>query len=784
MFKSYLKIAWRNIWRNKAFSITNLSGLTIGMTCTMLILLWVQDELNWDKFHPDHQNIYQLMVNRDFNGEVNTDKSVPFPLAEELKRNFPQVKNATTDNYGSDIILKYNETIIKRKALNVSQEYNDVFQWKVVKGSAARALANPEDIILTASTARSLFGDADPLGKVVRIDNHSDYTVSAVVEDVPSNSSIQFNALLPFNPSSDFVKQASSDWVNCFSQTFIKLQPGTDVTALNKQISVLANSRGEKKNFVYFLHPMDKWRLYSDFKHGVNTGGMISYVKLFTVIAIIILLIACVNFMNLSTAKSEKRAKEVGIRKTLGSERKQLLLQFYSESMIFSFIAFLLSVGAVFLLLPLFNSMINKELHLDILDPLFLLLAFILIVVTGLVAGSYPALYLSSFNPVKVLKGTFLAGKNASIPRKVLVILQFSISVLLISSTILVYQQIQHVKGRDLGYNPNNLISIPSSDNANKNAEVIRNELIQTGLVSAVTRTSSPVTDIWNYTPAPNWKGKPQNADLIMSAMRSDIDFGKTVGASMIQGRDFMNTPGDTSVMLLNKEAVSIMQLKEPIGMEMQYGNRKYTVVGITDNIVMTSPYAPVKPMMVLLDRRGSAFFLVRLKDGVQPQQALSHIETIFKKYNPQYPFDFSFVDQQFNQKFVTEDLIGKLTNLFAGLAIFICCMGLSGLTAFTIEKRFKEIGIRKVLGASIRQLLFLISKEFLYLVLLAALISIPVTWWLLHNWLESYEYRVTISIWLFAWSCAGVLLLTMVIVWLNSLRAALANPVNSLRSE
>src|SRR6476661_8251552 len=649
MFKSYLKIAWRNIWRNKAFSITNLSGLTIGMTCTMLILLWVQDELNWDKFHPDHQNIYQLLVNRDFNGEVNTDKSVPFPLAGQLKRNFPQVKNATTDNYGSDIILKYNETIIKRRALNVSQEYNDVFQWKVVKGSAARSLANPEDIILTASTARSLFGDADPLGKVVRVDNHSDYTVSAVVENVPSNSSIQFNALLPFNPSSDF----------------IKLQPGTDVTALNKQISVLANSRGEKKNFVYFLHPMDKWRLYSDFKNGINTGGMISYVKLFTIIAIIILLIACVNFMNLSTAKSEKRAKEVGIRKTLGSERKQLLLQFYSESMIFSFIAFLLSVAAVFLLLPLFNSMINKQLHLDILDPLFLLLAFILIVVTGLVAGSYPALYLSSFNPVKVLKGTFLAGRNASIPRKVLVVLQFSISVLLISSTILVYQQIQHVKGRDLGYNPNNLISIPSSDDANQNAEVIRNELIQTGLVSAITRTSSPVTEIWNYTPAPNWKGKPQNADLIMSAMRSDIDFGKTVGARMIQGRDFMNTPGDTSVMLLNKEAVSIMQLKDPIGMEMQYGNRKYTVVGITDNIVMTSPYAPVKPMMVLLDRRGSAFFLVRLKDGVQPQQALSHIETIFKKYNPQYPFDFSFVDQQFNQKFVTEDLIGKLTNLF-----------------------------------------------------------------------------------------------------------------------
>src|SRR6476469_1495772 len=575
-------------------------------------------------------------------------------------------------------------------------------------------------------------------------------------------------------------------WQNSSWDVYIQPNPGTNMSLLEKNITELKyqHDPDDKKISSYFAFPMNKWRLYSDFKNGKNTGGMIEYVKLFTIIALIILLIACVNFMNLSTARSEKRAKEVGIRKTLGSAKRQLILQFFFESMILAFIALILSVVIVYLLLPSFNTLVDKHLSLDLTQPIFWWGAVAIILITGIVAGSYPALYLSSFNPVKVLKGTFLAGKNAAIPRKVLVVLQFSISVLLISSTILVYQQIQHVKGRDLGYNPNNLISIPSSDDANQNAEVIRNELIQTGLISAVTRTSSPVTDIWNYTPAPNWKGKPQNADLIMSAMRSDIDFGKTVGARMIQGRDFMNSPGDTSAILLNKEAVSIMQLKDPIGMEMQYGNRKYTVVGITDNIVMTSPYAPVKPMMVLLDRRGSAFFLVRLKDGVQPQQALSHIETIFKKYNPQYPFDFSFVDQQFNQKFVTEDLIGKLTNLFAGLAIFICCLGLSGLTAFTIEKRFKEIGIRKVLGASIRQLLFLISKEFLYLVLLAALISIPVTWWLLHNWLESYEYRVNISIWLFAGSCAGVLLLTMVIVWLNSLMAALGNPVHSFTSE
>jgi putative ABC transport system permease protein len=443
-----------------------------------------------------------------------------------------------------------------------------------------------------------------------------------------------------------------------------------------------------------------------------------------------------------------------------------------------------LSVLAVYLLLPAFNSLVNKQLSLHVVNPLFLGVAFVMILFTGLIAGSYPALYLSSFNPIKVLKGTFLAGRSAALPRKVLVVLQFGISVLLISSTILVYQQIQHVKNRDLGYNPDNLISIPSSPDANRNAEVIRNELMQSNLVASLTRTSSPVTEIWNYTPAPDWKGKPQNSDLIMTAMRSDADFGKTIGTKLLQGRDFMNVPGDSTAMLLNKAAVEVMQLKDPIGVQMRYGPGTYTVIGVTENVVMSSPYAPVMPMMVMLDKQRGGFFLLRLKNGVKPQTALAKIENIFKKYNPEYPFDYSFVDQQFNQKFVTEDLIGRLTNIFAGLAIFICCLGLSGLTSFTIEKRFKEIGIRKVLGASVQQVLYLVSKEFLFLVLLAALISIPVTWWLLNNWLQGYEYRVNISIWLFVGSCAGVLLLTLIVVWLNSLRAALANPADSLRTE
>ncbi|RYF79704.1 MAG: FtsX-like permease family protein, partial [Chitinophagaceae bacterium] len=434
----------------------------------------------------------------------------------------------------------------------------------------------------------------------IKLDNQDLKTVGGVVQDPPASSSFQFGYVSTFNPSSDFVQQASSDWQNCFTQTFVEVQPGTDIDALNKKITAFANSKLDKVKFEYFLFPMDKWRLYGDFKNGVNTGGMISYVKLFTIIAVIILLIACVNFMNLSTAKSEKRAKEVGIRKTLGSERKQLVVQFYSESLIFSLGSFLFSILTVYALLPLFNTMVAKELSLHLFDPKFLALGITMILLTGLLAGSYPALYLSSFNPIRVLKGSFLPGRSAALPRKVLVVFQFGISVLLISSTILIYQQIQHVKNRDLGYNPDNLLAIPSSADANKNVDVIRNELLQTNLVASLTRTSSPVTELWNFTPAPDWKGKPSDANIIMTAMRTDAGFATTVGARLLKGRDFTNQPVDSNAMMLNRAAVEIMQLKDPIGMQMRYGSRTYNVIGVTDNVVMGSPYAAVQPMMML----------------------------------------------------------------------------------------------------------------------------------------------------------------------------------------
>ena len=785
MFRSYLKIAWRNIWKNKTFSATNLLGLSIGMTCTMLILLWVQDELSWDKFHPNHKSVYHVMVNRNFNGEITTDVSSPFPLAAALKQAFPEVKSSSLDNFGGEQVLKYNETIVKRRGYSVHGDYLNVFQWTFVKGNAAIALNRPDNIVLTTSTAKALFGSEEAIGKVVKLNNENLKTVTGVVQDPPSNSTVQFSFIMPFNPNDGYVREASNDWVNAFTQCFVELAPGTNIAALNKKISQFANKRtgGDSKSD-YFLHPMEKWRLYSDFRNGINTGGMISYVRLFSIIAIIILLIACVNFMNLSTAKSEKRAKEVGIRKTLGSAKKQLILQFYSEALIFSLLSFVMAITAVLVLLPFFNALVDKELSFPLANRGFWIMAVVMITLTGFIAGSYPALYLSSFNPIKVLKGTFLPGRRAAVPRKVLVVLQFGVSVLLISSTILVYQQVQHVKNRDIGYNTNNLLSIPSSADANRNADVIKNELLQANLVSSITRTFSPITEIWNFTPAPEWKGKPQNTNMIMAATRADAGFVNTIGARLLKGRDFTTAPVDSSAMILNKAAVNLMQLKDPIGTEMRYGNRNFTVIGVTEDVVMTSPYAPVLPMMVFPDRRGGNYFVMRLKEGVKPQAALPKVEAVFKKYNPEYPFEYRFVDQEFNRKFVTEDLISRLSKIFAGLAIFICCLGLSGLASFTIERRFKEIGIRKVLGASVQQLLYLISKEFLLLVMLSVLISIPVTWWLLNNWLQNYEYRIDISIWLFIGSCTSVLLLTLVIVWLNAARAATANPAKSLRTE
>ena len=783
MIQNYLKIAWRNLVRNRGFSLINILGLTIGMTCSILIFIWVKDELGYNKFHANYKELYQVMAHRDFNNQVFTDESMVLPLAKALESSAPQVKNATVITHDYSAILEYRNTKLKKYGHTVSEHFFNVFSWKFLRGSAS-SLQDPSSMALTQSAARSLFGNVDPINKIVRINNDRNATITAVLADPPSNSTLQFDFIVPFNYSDPSVQRSMNEWTSSSWQVFVQVVPGTGINVLNDNINKIKKSKQEDKYSTYFAFPMNKWRLYSDWKDGKNIGGMIEYVRLFSIIAIVILLIACINFMNLSTARSEKRAKEVGIRKTLGSAKKQLVIQFFSETIILALVAFMFSIVAVFLLLPSFNLLVDKKLNLPVTQIYFWIAAVIIIFFTGIVAGSYPALFLSSFNPVKVLKGTFAAGKKAILPRRILVVGQFAISILLISATIIVYQQIQFIKNRHIGYNPDNLIMMPNSPDIAKNFTVIKQELLKTGIISSVTRTSSPITSIWWRDASPDYKGKPENAETIVTSMTADVDFTKTMGIKIIEGTDFSGSPSDSTSMILNKAAVTAMSLKNPVGMQMRKGRKNFTVIGITDNVIMESPFKPVDPMVMYFNPKNSSTVSVRLKEKVTPQKALALLESVFKKYNPAFPFEYQFVDQEFGKKFLSEERISKITNIFAALAIFICCLGVAGLAAFTIQKRIREIGIRKVLGASFQQLLLLISTEFLRLVAIAFIIAVPLTWWFMDNWLEKFDFKVSISIWLFAVVGIIILLLTLFIVGLNTMRAVMANPVKSLRTE
>ena len=650
MFRNYFKIAWRNLFRNKGFSATNLLGLTIGITCTILISLWVQDELTYDKFHSNYGSIYKLYANRDFNNQVFTDQNMVLPLASTIEKSIPQVENAVVTTHRQPHILKYGDKKLKKEGYTVSEHFFRMFSWKFINGSPSTALPDAYAIVLTQSTAKSLFGNADPINKIIKVDNEYDAKVTAIVEDVPGNSTFQFDFINSFNYAGDYLSRAMTNWQNSSWTVFLQAKPGADLKAIEKNINDIKyqHDPDDKKISTYFTFPMNRWRLQSEFKDGKNVGGMIEYVRLFSIIAMIILLIACVNFMNLSTARSEKRAREVGVRKTLGSGKRQLIFQFFSESIILTFIAFVLSIIAVFLLLPLFNELVDKDLSLDISQPLFWGAALALILFTGFVAGSYPALYLSSFNPVKVLKGTFMPGKKAVLPRHILVVGQFAISILLISATIIIYQQIQHIKNRDIGYDPNNLIMIPATQDTQNTFSAIEDELMKTGMVSAVNRSFSPITDIWWRAQAPDWDGKPAGGELIVARMTTDVNYTKTMGVKILQGKDFSGVPADSSNMLINEAAVKAMQLKEPIGTQLRYGTYKFTVIGVTSDVIMGSPFNAVDPLLTHFSRHNINSINIRLSSSAKPQDAIKAIEPIFRKYNPAYPFEYKFVDEEF----------------------------------------------------------------------------------------------------------------------------------------
>ena len=780
MLKNYFLVAWRNLRRNRGFSLVNIVGLGIGMTATLFILLWVQQERSWDKFMPHYDDIAQVRVNRNFNGEIVTDQAVSLPVGAALEQEIPQVQAAAFTSFPETHVMRVGEKILKQRGYRVSDHYFQVFEWTFLRGLPEQALATPDALVLTESSALALFGTIEVVDKVVKMDNDREMKITAVLKDPPVNATAEFQFISGFQ----YAPEAMQDWTNAYTALYVRSQPGTSPTQLSERITELVRKHNADASAAYLLHLMADWRLYSEFQNGVNTGGMIRYVRLFTAIAIIILIVACVNFMNLSTARAEKRAREVGVRKTLGSGRGALIFQFFSESVLLAIASFVFSLILMTLLLPAFRSLLGREIGFSLLDAQFWGMAALIIVGTGILAGSYPAIYLSGFQPVKVLKAQMLSGKAAVLPRRILVVGQFVIGIVLLSATFVIYSQISYVKSRDLGYNPNNLISVPTSNASREQFAAIRQELLSSGLISSITGTSAPLTDIWNYTPAPDYAGKPENANMILTAMAVGENFAKTAGVRILEGRDFEGVPADSAGLILNEAAVKTMGLKDPVGMEMRYFGRPLVVIGVAADVVMASPFTPVDPMMWFYGPGRAAFFQVRVADGVSPQKAISKLQEVFRKFDSSTPFEYQFIDEEFGQKFATENLISRLANIFAGLAIIICCLGLSGLTAFTVQRRIREIGIRKVMGASVQQLLFLLSREFLWLVALAILIAAPLAWYGMNEWLQQYSYRAPIALWQLAAAGLALILLTLATVWLNAWRATQTNPAKTLKNE
>ncbi|MBT1703537.1 ABC transporter permease [Chryseosolibacter indicus] len=787
MLKNYLKIAFRNIQKNAVYSFINIFGLTVGIACSILILLWVHDEVSYDKFHSNIDRLHQVWINAVFDGKVNTWNSVPLPTEEGLRQTDSNIRRAATTDWGGDHLLTVGETRFNKKGYFATEEFLEMFQFPLLKGNATQVLDDPYSIVLTESAAKSLFHDEDPINQIVRVDNAYDLKVTGILKDIPSNSSLEFDCIIPFGiyEKQDWVKNTKENWGNYSFQVFVELQPNASETSVENNIRDLLIKKGQtdiKREF--FLHPMERWRLHSNFENGKESGGMIEYVNMFTLIAVFILIIACINFMNLATARSERRAREVGVRKSVGSHRKDLIFQFLGESILISLFAFAAAVLLCELVLPFYNTLVDKRLDIDYTSGVFWVAGLGLTFITGILAGSYPAFYLSSFNVARVLKGKIQVGKSGSTPRKVLVVLQFVFSMTLIVCSIVIQQQISHVKSRSIGYNRENLITIDYTTEIGKNYEVIKEELLGSGVVESVTKSNSPITSIYSNNFL-SWPGKPEDQKVIFTTIATEYDYTKTMGIKMLDGRDFSKDfPADSTAIIINKAALDIMALKEPIGTTVELWGGKRQIIGIVDNVLMGSLFREVSPMFMVLDPSWSSAVTVRLGKTNDIQASIKKVEDIFKKYNSAYPFEYSFVDVEFAKKFSTINMISNLGAIFTFLAICITGLGLFGLAAFTAEQRTKEVGIRKVLGASVSNLILLISKEFSLLVIIAFIVSAPFAWWGSKVLLEQYQYKIGFPVWVIPVSGAISLLFALFIVSTQAFKAATSNPVKSLRSE
>ena len=786
MFRNYLKTAFRNLWKNKTYSFLNIFGLSVGIACAALIFLWVEDELTYDHYFQNRGNLYIVKDKQTYDGTTFTFDATPGLLGPSIKSEIPGISNTARATWGNQMLFSLDDKRIYEQGLYTDPSFLIMFHLNFIKGTAANAFSNVHSVVISEKMANKFFGTTDVIGKSLKANNGDDYAITGVISDLPENVTMKFDWLASFKIYEE-ANQWLRQWGNNGIITYVEAEPNANVAAINKKLYNYLQTKGDGLNAKFSIYPISKLHLYNSFTNGVeDKNGRIRYVRLFSIIAWIILLIACINFMNLATARSEKRAREVGVRKVLGAGKSKLITQFLGESLVMSFLSALLALGIVYLLLPLFNTLVEKHMEVNIINPIHFGSLLLLSVLCGLIAGIYPAFFLSSFRPVVVLKGLRLSlSESAGWIRKGLVIVQFSISVILIICTIIIYQQIQHVKNRDLGYNKQSLIYTNLNGHMKQHFNAIKTDLLSTGVVQNTSLSNSYVLNMGSNTGDFGWEGKDPQKQILITVEGVSPEYINTMGMQLASGRDFYpDIKADSNNLIINESLAKLMGKKDIIGSQITRNGQNYTVVGVVKNFLYNNMYTEGAPLVFYSDTSNTNYMNIRLKPDADLRMALDRIGKVMKSNEPGYPFEYKFVDEQFDKLFKTESLIGKLAGIFAILAVIISCLGLFGLSAYTAERRTKEIGIRKVLGASVPGITSMLSKDFVKLVVISFVIAFPLAWYFMHQWLQDFEYRITISWLVFVGAGLIALAIALTTISFQAIRAALSNPIKSLRKE
>ena len=792
MFRNSIKAALRNLWKHRAFGFLNIAGLSIGIACAAFIFLWVEDEVTFDHNFTRRDYLYRVMQNEKTDNGLNTNGDTPDALAEAIKTEIPGVVNTGRLSWPMRELAVIGDKKLKTDGVYGDPSFVDMCALEFVRGNATTALRRPQDIIISLSLAHACFGDEDPIGKTIRMNAGQAYSVdglyavTGVFSDLPDNCSFHFQWISPYTTWTN-ANTWLKGWGNTLTETYVQLAPSASRAAIDKQLTHFLSKHQNGVTNTLLLFNMNDWHLRDKFENGVQSGGAIRYVRLFSLIAAVILLIACINFMNLSTARSEQRAKEVGVLKVVGAGRGSLIGKFIGEALLLSFLSVTLAVALLYVFLPAYNILVDKQLHIDLFRPTHIIGLLAIAIGAGLIAGSYPAFYLSSFNPIHVLKG--LKTKNSGVAiviRKGLVVTQFTASIGLVIGTIIIYQQVQHIKDRDLGYTRNNLVYVDLHGDMKTHFYAIKEALIATGYVENVAISLHDALHVYSYGSSLTWPGKDPNSKVSVHMNQVSQGYLATMHMKLINGRDFYPTLGaDSNKVIINESMAKVMGKEGRLGGILMSGTFRLQVIGIIKDYIYNDVYASSGPL-VFFDTGGfdATIMALRFKPNANLRQALAKTAAIITAESPDQPFAYRFADEDFDKMFTAENLIGKLAGIFAVLAIIISCLGLFGLAAYTAERRVKEIGIRKVLGASVQGLTGLLVKEFVQLVTISCLTAFPLFGWLLHNWLQGYEYRTTLHWWVFGLAGALALAIAILTVSFQAIRAALANPIKALRSE